>query len=188
MPVAPPRAVTALLGGALLVAACREPTPGRADSAATAPVAADTNPTPWYAATRTLDLTGDGVADTARLEALGVRVDSLDITLSLIVGGAAAHREEWGSSYELALADSASRTGPAAEPLLRDALDAVLASIEVRPLPPAGGETMAEDSATLAVLEPRPAHLVAFAYGYETTVRLAWDATRTRFVRLWSCC
>jgi hypothetical protein len=51
-----------------------------------------------------------------------------------------------------------------------------------------GVRLMAEDSAALAGLEPRPTHRVSFSYGYETTTRLAWDAPRRRFVRLWSCC
>ena len=51
-----------------------------------------------------------------------------------------------------------------------------------------GVRLMAEDSAILSGVEPRPTHRISFAYGYETTVRLVWDAPRQRFVRLWSCC
>ena len=51
-----------------------------------------------------------------------------------------------------------------------------------------GVRLMAEDSVILASLEPRPTYRVSFSYGFETTVRLAWDAPRQRFVRLFSCC
>ena len=139
-------------------------------------------PAPWYRSARTLDLTGDGQADSVRLEAVGTRPDSLRVTLSLLVGGVEKHREAWGSSYELALLDSATRG------IVRAKLDSVLASVVVERLDAAGVRLMAEDSAALAVLDPRPTHRVSFSYGYETTVRLVWDAPRERFVRLWSCC
>ena len=139
-------------------------------------------PAPWYRSARTLDLTGDGQADSVRLEAVGTRPDSLRVTLSLLVGGVEKHREAWGSSYELALLDSATRG------IVRAKLDSVLASVVVERLDAAGVRLMAEDSAALAGLEPRPTHRVSFSYGYETTVRLVWDAPRERFVRLWSCC
>ena len=139
-------------------------------------------PAPWYLSARTLDLTGDGQADSVRLEAVGTRPDSLRVTLSLLVGGVEKHREAWGSSYELALLDSATRG------IVRAKLDSVLASVVVERLDASGVRLMAEDSAALAGLEPRPTHRVSFAYGYETTVRLVWDAPRERFVRLWSCC
>src|SRR5688572_18861140 len=70
--------------------------------------AAAAAPTPSYRRARALDLTGDGRADSVRLEALGSRPDSLRITLSLLVEGVEKHREAWGSSYELALLDSRS--------------------------------------------------------------------------------
>ena len=161
------------------------PAPG-ADSA-TASTPAPT-PTPWYSAARTLDLTGDGTADSIRLEAVGTRPDSLSITLRFIVDGTEKHREEWGSSYELALTDSAVRTGPGVDALLRAKLDTVLASVSVQPLDTPGARPMAEDSAVLAGLDPRPTRRISFSYGYETMVRLVWDAPRERFVRLWSCC
>jgi hypothetical protein len=141
----------------------------------------------WYQRARSIDLTGDGQSDSARLEAVGVRADSLRITLALIVGGAVKHQERWGSSYELALTDSSLR-GPAVDTLLRAKLDSVLSSIRVQPFDASGVRVMAEDSAILASVEPRPTHRVSFSYGYETTVRLAWDAPRQRLIRLWSCC
>ena len=153
-----------------------------ADSAVT--VAA----TPWYLRVRALDLTGDGQVDSVRLEALGAGPDSLVITLSFVVAGEEKHREQWGSSYELALLDSAARGRPRVDVVLRAQLDSVLASVVVQRLDAPGVQLMAEDSAVLAQLDPQPAHRVSFSYGYETTARLVWDAPRERFVRLWSCC
>ena len=152
-----------------------------------APGAAAPSP-PWYRGVRTLDLTADGQADTVRLEAHGARPDSLDITLSFIVDGAERHREQWGSSYELAMLDSAARVPPRIDTVLRAQLDSVLASVVVQRLDAPGVQLMAEDTAVLARLDPRPTHRVSFSYGYETTARLVWDAPRRQFVRLWSCC
>jgi hypothetical protein len=145
-------------------------------------------PSPWYHRTRALDLTGDGEADSIRVEALGVRADSLAITLSFVVDGEEKHRERWGSSYELTLVDSAARVPPRADVALRAQLDSVLASVVVQRLDAPGVQLMAEDSVVLARLDPRPTHRVSFSYGYETTVRLVWDVSREQFVRLWSCC
>ena len=156
-------------------------------TAAADPVARAAPPS-WYRRTRALDLTGDGRADSVRLDALGAKPDSLHITLALIVGGAVKHRESWGSSYELALADSSLRSRPQVDALLRARLDSVLSGVVVQRLDAPGVRLMAEDSAILAGLQPRPTHRISFSYGYETTVRLAWDAPRQRFVRLWSCC
>ncbi len=146
---------------------------------------------PWYRRAAVLDLTGDGQADSVILEAHGGRPgspDSLDIVLRLVVDGAEKHREEWGSGYELALLDPAVRAGPQAGDILRARLDTVLASVAVVPLDAPSTRLMAEDSSVLAGLQPRPTRLISFSYGYETTARLAWDPSRMRFVRLWSCC
>lgn len=162
------------------------------ERAAEATAAADSSAravtAPWYRRTRALDLTDDGQADSARLEAVGERLDSLRITLVLFVGTAVTHREAWSSSYELALADSSLRGRPETGALLRARLDSVLSSVRVQRLDAPGVRLMAEDSAILAGIEPRPTHRVSFSYGYETMVRLAWDARRRRFIRLWSCC
>ena len=155
------------------------------DSTRSVPAA---SPAPWYHAVRTLDLTGDGTADRVRLEARRERLDSLQIVLALVVGGEEKHREVWGSSYELALVDSATRGSPRAEAVLRAKLDSVLASVEVEQLGAPGVRLMAEDSAIMAGLAPRPTHRISFSYGYESTTRLVWDAPRSRFVQLWSCC
>ena len=143
---------------------------------------------PWYQRARALDLTGDGEPDTVRLDAVGTRPESLRITLSLIVGAAVKHREEWGSSYELALVDSSRLRPSRIAGILRAQLDTVLSSVRVQRLDASGVRLLAEDSAILSGLERWPVHRISFAYGYETTVRLVWDAPRQRFVRLWSCC
>ena len=160
----------------------------RDERSAAAVKASDEASLPWYRRGRALDLTGDASADSVHLEAIGERPDSLRITLTLLVGGEEKHREEWGSSYELALVDSASRRRARVDTVLGGKLDSVLASVAVRPLEAPGARLMREDSAVLAGLEPRPAQLVSFSYGYESRVRLVWDAPRRRFVRLWSCC
>lgn len=144
--------------------------------------------TPWYRRARALDLTGDGQADTVRLEAVGADPDSLNITLSFVVAGEEKHREQWGSSYELALLDPATRGRSRIDVVLRARLDSVLASVVVHRLDAPGVQLMAEDRAVLARLDPQPTHRVSFSYGYESTARLVWDAPRERFVRLWICC
>jgi len=186
------RALTVALAAAAVVG-CPAGEPDRgSEQAATAKAAADSivhaAPSPWYRRARALDLTGDGRVDSARLDAVGVRPDSLHLTLALIVDGTVKHREEWDSSYELALADSSLRGHPQVDALLRARLDSVLSGVIVQRLDAPGVRLMAEDSAILASLEPRPTHRISFSYGYETTVRLTWDAPRERFVRLWSCC
>ena len=170
--------------------ACSAPEPARAPASAetVAAAAEGVATTPWYDRVRMLDLTGDGQADSIRLRATGARPDSLQIVLTLLVAGEERLREEWGSSYELALEDSASRRSPRADTVLRAKLDSVLASVVVEPLDAPGARPMAEDSAILAALEPPPTRRISFSYGYESTARLVWDAPRRRFVRLWSCC
>ena len=144
--------------------------------------------TAWYERTRMLDLTGDGQPDSARLVAAGQRPDSLRISLVFVVAGTEKYRETWGSSYELQHLDSARLRSTRLAGTLRARLDSVLASVVVERLGAPGVRVMAEDSATLARLTPRPTHRISFAYGFESTVRLVWDAANDRFVRLWSCC
>lgn len=188
----PMRGLTvAIAASAVLGCPAGEPDRGServADASAAADSLSSAEPPPWYRRARDLDLTGDGRADTARLDAVGARPDSLHLTLALIVNGVVKHREDWDSSYELALADSSLRGHPQVDSLLRARLDSVLSGVLVQRLDAPGVRLMAEDSAIIAGLEPRPTHRISFSYGYETTVRLAWDAPRERFVRLWSCC
>jgi hypothetical protein len=122
------------------------------------------------------------------LVATGKRSDSLGITLSFFVDSEQKHREEWSSSYELALLDSADRVRPRVDTVLRARLDSVLSSVTVQRLDTTGVQLMSQDSVVLGSFDPRPSHRLSFSYGYETTVRLVWDAPGKRFVRLWSCC
>lgn len=180
---------------AIIALGCSSSSPDPAPDSTTAPPVASAPavrpvnaPAPWYHRARALDLTGDGRPDSVRLEAHGGRPDSLAISLTLVVEGAEKHREDWGSGYELALLDPPVRVGPQAGEIVRARLDSVLASIVVRRLDAPSVRLMAEDSAVLDSLPTRPTRLISFAYGYETTTRLVWDAPRERFVRLWSCC
>ena len=158
-------------------------------SAAPAAVGEQLSPAaPWYSRTVALDLTEDGNVDSVRLEARGQRPDSLKISLVLLVNGKPSHESTWGSDYELALVDSATRHRDGLEAILRVKLDSVLASVRVRPIGAPGGELMLEDSTMLKGLEPRPTQVISFSYGYESTERMVWDAPRQRFVQLWSCC
>lgn len=171
-----------------LLAACPSPEPAPDSALAVAPPSVDTAPAPWYARTRALDLTGDGIADTVRLVATGARPDSLQVELSLVVDGQALHEERWGSSYELQLLDPAQPAPGRVEAALRARLDSVLARVRVDSIGAPGVRLMAEDRAILDTIAPRPAWRVSVAYGFETTANLAWDAPRRRFVRLFSCC
>ena len=188
-----PRAMVA--AAAIIALGCSSSSPDPAPDSTAAPQSASapavrpvTAPAPWYHRARALDLTGDGRPDSVRLEAHGGRPDSLDISLTLVVEGAEKHREDWGSSYELALLEPAVRVGPQAGEIVRARLDSVLASVVVRRLDAPSVRLMAEDSVVLDSLPTRPTQLISFAYGYETTTRLVWDAPREQFVRLWSCC
>lgn len=178
----------AVLGCSAAEMADHEPERDSTASVVADSVARAAQPPPWYRQSRALDLTGDGRADSIRLAASGLQADSLQITLTMIVGGEVKHREDWGSSYELALLDSSTLGRPRVDTLLRARLDSVLSGVLVQRLDAPGVRLMAEDSAILAGLEPPPTHRISFSYGYETTVRLVWDAPRQRFVRLWSCC
>lgn len=190
-----PARVAAIATTAILALGCSSSSPdANADSAATSRAASGravtpvVAPAPWYRHARALDLTGDGRPDSVRLEAYGARPDSLGIVLTLVVDGEERHREEWGSSYELALLDPAVRAGPQAAGILRARLDTVAASVVVARLDSPSVQLMAEDRPALDSLQSLPTELVSFSYGYESTTRLVWDGPRERFVRLWSCC
>lgn len=88
----------------------------------------------WYERSRLLDVTGDGVADTLSLRAIGTRTDSLAIALTFVSKGREVFRQEWGSSYELVDPPFPDSSSPAVvESFLRARLDTVLARIRVRP-------------------------------------------------------
>jgi hypothetical protein len=140
----------------------------------------------WFERQRTIDFSGDGVPDTVRLRALGSNADSLRIALTFVSGGVERWSEEWASGYELVdpppLPD-----GPARAEYVRKRLDRALASVMVEPFDSSDYATMA-DPVDSAILRRPPPRQVVFAYGYETTVVLAWDAESGRLRRLHSCC
>jgi len=55
----------------------------------------------WFSESRSVDLTGDGVSDSVALRAYGTLAESLDVDLSIYVGGEEVFRESWESGYEL---------------------------------------------------------------------------------------
>ena len=173
-----------------LAVACEPPATDRVAGTTTAAATSSATETGsrWYDRSRTLDLTGDGRVDAVRLTASDGRPDDRRIALVLLVGGEVKHREEWGSSYELAMLDSAGRSSGRADTVLRAQLDSVLASVVVEPLTARGVRLLAEDIAILRRLTPPPTHRISFSYGFESTTRLVWDASRERFVPLWRCC
>jgi hypothetical protein len=168
---------------AIAAAAC---TDARQSPSASSTTSAPADSAIWLTRERTLDFTGDGLPDTVRLRALGRSADSLRIELTFRSGGAVRWREEWASDYELAvappLADDAAR-----DSFVRGRLDRALASVEVEPFDPAAYATMA-DPVDSAILRRPPHEQVSFAYGYETTVVLAWDPASARLERLHACC
>lgn len=167
----------------LLLSACTsEPQP----PASSSPASAAADSTVWLTRQRTMDFTGDGIPDTVRLRALGRAPDSLRIALVFWSGGAERWREDWAGDYELvtapALEDEAARAA-----FVRSRLERALASVEVEPFDRASYETMA-DPVDSAVLRAPPSHQVSFAYGYETTIVLAWDPATARLRLLHACC
>lgn len=140
----------------------------------------------WLARQRVIDFTGDGVADTVRLRAVGPTADSLRITLTFWADGAERWREEWASEYELVdpppLADAAARAE-----YVRRRLDRTVASVQIEPFDSSDYLTMA-DPVDSAVLRQPPSHQVSYAFGFETTVVLAWDPVDRKLWRLHACC
>ena len=142
----------------------------------------------WYRRATHLDLTGDGRQDSAVLVARGSRPDSLDVELTLFVAGEPAHTETWRSDYELIDVEPAVRQGPQLDRYMRERLDRAVLSVEIEPLDTGSVRAVSETPEVLKELDPLPAVQVALAYGYETTMALAWNASRRRFVVLYSCC
>ena len=140
----------------------------------------------WHVRHRTLDFTGDGIADTVQLRAMGRAPDSLRIHLTFLSGGVERWREEWASEYELVdpppVADSLGKAE-----YVRTRLDRALASVEVEPFDSASYATMAEPVDSAIVRGP-PARQISFSYGYETTVVLAWDPASGKLRVLHACC
>lgn len=89
----------------------------------------------WFADEREIDLTGDAKPDTARLEAVGPTVDSLQIVLTIQSGGNTVYRNTWSSAYALsAISEEGSRTIPHPDSALRAQLRQFLSKLEIEPL------------------------------------------------------
>ena len=169
--------VTALVGG-LLATACGTP---RREQAASEPQS-------WYRRATYLDLTGDGRQDSAVVVARGSRPDSLDVELTLFVAGVARHTEEWRSDYELIDVAPALRERPQLDRYMRDRLDQAVSSVQVEPLDTGTVREISDSPEVLEEINPLPTVQVVLAYGYETAMALAWDASRRRFAVLYACC
>lgn len=168
----------------LFIVACGDERRAPAPPAASTPSAADS--TQWLTRQRLLDFTGDGIEDTVRLEATGPTVDSLRIVLEFVSGGVTRWGVEWASEYELTIPAAPTDSAARAEHL-RKRLDRVMASVQVEPFDRTSYMTMAQEVDS-AVLRDPPARQVRFAYGYETTVVLAWDQVAGVLRVLHSCC
>ncbi|MGE5926497.1 MAG: hypothetical protein ACM357_04020 [Gemmatimonadota bacterium] len=166
----------------LVFAACAPDRPEKPPTTPDAP-AADVV---WFGRERTLDFTGDGQADTVELRATGRDPDSLRVALTFRADGEVRWREEWSSEYELVdpppLADSAARAR-----YVRSRFERALASVEVEPFDRVSYVTMANPVDSTILRQP-PAAQVSFAYGFETTVVLAWDPVKRVLRRLHACC
>ena len=171
-----------LLG--VLIIACTgdeqapDPSPPSATSVADSAV--------WLTRHRTLDFTGDGVADSVHLEAAGRSVDSLRIALTFVSGGVKRGGVEWASEYELVIPAAPTDDAARAEHL-RKRLDRVIASVQVEPFDPTSYTTMAQEVDS-AILRDPPTSQITFGFGYETRVVLAWDPVAERLRVLHSCC
>lgn len=160
------------------------PAPATRDTAATAVAEAPV----WFRQARALDLTGDGVADSAVVEARGERSDSLKLRLSFVVGGRRLFSQDWASEYELAMADSLRRHPPGSDAYVRGALQKVLARIQLARLDTSYVRDFPHDTAALALARRGPVRSIVVAYGYETVVTVVWDPAARRFLVAHACC
>ena len=139
--------------------------------------------TVWYREARVLDLTGDGRPDSIILAANGRRSDSLVIVLVLLVDGREAYRLTWPSGDELVDPQLPDTTQTSVDAYVRRRLGQILRGVRTEPLDTASLLELG-DSAALRGLQPLPTQDVVFAYGYESTLWLGWDARAKRFVEL----
>jgi hypothetical protein len=95
---------------------------------------ASTQAAPWFEDVRVIDLTGDGVPDTARLATLGQTVDSLEIVFTIQSSGMTVYRNSWERAYALSGADEEGGGAPRSDSALRAQLQAFLGRLEVKPL------------------------------------------------------
>jgi hypothetical protein len=90
---------------------------------------------PWFTDQREIDLTGDAKPDTARLEATGPSVDSLQIVFTIRSGGNTVYQNSWNSVYALsAISEEGSRSIPHPDSALRAQLRAFLSKLKIESL------------------------------------------------------
>jgi hypothetical protein len=93
------------------------------------------SPPSWFADERAVDLTGDAQPDTARLEAMGPTVDSLQIVFTIRSGGNTVYRNAWSSAYALsAISEEGNRAIPNPDSALRAQLRTFLSKLKIEPL------------------------------------------------------
>jgi hypothetical protein len=107
----------------------------RLDASAVAPTNATAVETPpWFSDEREIDVTGDAKPDTARLEAVGPSVDSLQIVFTIRSGGNTVYRNSWNSAYALsAISEEGSRANAHPDSALRGQLGAFLGKLKIEP-------------------------------------------------------
>jgi hypothetical protein len=88
----------------------------------------------WFSDELAIDLTGDARPDTARIEALGPSVDSLEIVFTIRSGGKTVYRNSWNSTYALSAISEGSHAIPHPDSALRGQLRRFLGRIKVEPL------------------------------------------------------
>jgi hypothetical protein len=89
----------------------------------------------WFSDERVIDLTGDANPDTARLEAVGATVDSLQVVFTIRSGGNTVYRNSWSSTYALsAISEEGSRSIPHPDSALRGQLRGFLSKLKMEPL------------------------------------------------------
>ena len=125
--------------------------------------------------------------DSVVLVADGILPDRVTAVMRFFVDGAEAHTETWSSSYELMARDSVSADSASVRRFLTERFARALESVTFEPVDTAS-IAMFSDLAVLDRVTPRPASQVAFSYGLESTVALAFDRRSRRFVTLWGCC
>jgi len=142
---------------------------------------------PWYQSERAIDLDGDMVPDTARIEAIGPSSDSLTITLVIVIDRRTVWAEHWTSAYELVDPPEFTKGAADRDEYLRRGLHAALASVKREPFSLSDYLSMS-DAVDSALVRHPPEFQVSFSYGYETAVALYWDPIAAAFRRLWACC
>ncbi len=99
----------------------------------------------------------------------------------LPVDGPEAYRLTWTSGHELVDPQLPDTTQTSVDAYVRRGLRQILLGVRTEPLDTASLLELG-DSSALRGLQPLPTQDVVFAHGYESTLRLGWDARAKRFV------